>query len=83
VIVNLWRNRMPEPDGERVYLTNATVSDPWAVGDAYDDRSWIEKGLFRNSKQFWRLTRWFPQKTAAGVQSHLTFVVMLLAVATA
>jgi hypothetical protein len=74
---------MPEPDGERVYLTNATVSDPWAVGDAYDDRSWIEKGLFRNSKQFWRLTRWFPQKTAAGVQSHLTFVVMLLAVATA
>jgi len=83
VIVNLWRNRMPEPDGERVYLTNATVSDPWAVVDAYDDRSWIENGLFRNSKQFWRLTRWFPQKTEAGVQSHLTFVVMILAVATA
>ena len=83
VIVNLWRNRMPEPDGERVYLTNATVSDPWAVVDGYDDRSWIENGLFRNSKQFWRLTRWFPQKTEAGVQSHLTFVVMVLAVATA
>jgi len=83
VIVNLWRNRTPEPDGERVYLTNAAVSDPWAVVDGYDDRSWIENGLFRNSKQFWRLTRWFPQKTAAGVQSHLTFVVMVLAVATA
>jgi hypothetical protein len=83
VIVNLWRNRTPEPDGERVYLTNATVSDPWTVVDGYDDRSWIENGLFRNSKQFWRLTRWFPQKTEAGMHSHLTFVVMLLAVATA
>ena len=83
VIVNLWRNRAPEPDGERVYLTNAAVSDPWAVVDGYDDRSWIENGLFRNSKQFWRLTRWFPQKTEAGVHSHLTFVVMMVAVATA
>ena len=83
VIVNLWRNRAPEPDGERVYLTNAAVSDPWAVVDGYDDRSWIENGLFRNSKQFWRLTRWFPQKTEAGVHSHLTFGVMMVAVATA
>jgi hypothetical protein len=83
VIINLWRNRAPEPDGERVYLTNAAVSDPWTVVDGYDDRSWIENGLFRNSKQFWRLTRWFPQKTEAGVHSHLTFVVMVLAVATA
>ena len=72
-----------EPAGERVYLTNAAVSDPWAVVDGYDDRSWIENGLFRNSKQFWRLPRWFPQKTEAGVHSHLTFVVMVLAVATA
>ena len=39
--------------------------------------------MSRNSKQFWRLTRWFPQKTEAGVHSHLTFVVMVLAVATA
>jgi hypothetical protein len=83
VIVNLWRNRTPEPDGERVYLTNAAVRDPWMVVDGYDDRSWIENGLFRNSKQFWRLTRWFPQKTEAGIHSHLTFVVMMLAVATA
>jgi hypothetical protein len=83
IILNQWRNRTPEPDGERVYLTNAVVSDPWTVVDGYDDRSWIENGLFRNSKQLWRLTRWFPQKTEASVQSHLTFVVMVLAVATA
>ena len=83
VVVNMWRNRAADPEGGRVYVTNAPVADPWVVVDGYDDRSWIENGLFRNSKQFWRLTRWFPQKTEAGVQSHLTFVVMLLAVATA
>ena len=70
-------------DGGRVYLTNAAVTDPWTVVDGYDDRSWVENGLFRNSKQFWRLTRWFPQKTEAGVHSHLTFVAMMIAVATA
>jgi hypothetical protein len=83
VVVNMWRNRAADPESGRVYVTNAPVTDPWVVVDGYDDRSWIENGLFRTSKQFWKLTRWFPQKTEAGVQSHLTFVVMLLAVATA
>jgi len=84
VVVSLWRNQAPDPgDGPRVYLTNGPVDDPWLTVDAYDDRSWIENGLFRNSKQFWTLTRWFPKRTAAGVRSHLTFVVLLLAVATA
>jgi hypothetical protein len=53
------------------------------VAEGYDDCSWIENGLFRFSKQFWTLTRWFPKRTAAGVRCHLTFVVLLLAVATA
>jgi Transposase DDE domain len=83
VIVNLWRNRAPDADGGRVYLTNAAVTDPWTVVDGYDDRSWVENGLFRNSKQFWKLTRWFPQKTEAGVHSHLTFVAMMIAAAMA
>ena len=83
VIVNLWRNQRTNLDGERVYLTNARRHDPWTVVDGYDDRSWVENGLFRNSKQFWKLTRWFPQKTEAGVHSHLTFVAMMMAVATA
>ena len=84
VVVSLWRNQAPDPaDGPRVYLTNGAVDDPWLTVDGYDDRSWIENGLFRNSKQFWTLTRWFPQRTAAGVRSHLTFVVLLQAVATA
>ncbi len=84
VVVTLWRNQAPDPlDGPRVYLTNGAVDDPWLTVDGYDDRSWIENGLFRNSKQFWTLTRWFPKRTAEGVRSHLTFVVLLQAVATA
>jgi hypothetical protein len=82
-VVNQWRNRAADPDSGRVYGTNAPITDPWPVVDSYADRSWIENGLFRNSKQFWGLPRWFPQKTEAGVQSHLTFVVMMLAVAAA
>ena len=83
VVINLWRNSPPSPDGPRVYLTNGPVDDPWSVVDGYDDRSWIENGLFRNSKQFWTLTRWFPQRTAAGVHTHVTFVMLIVATATA
>ena len=82
VVVQQWHNDIPT-GGVRVYLTNLTVTNPWTVVDAYDDRSWIENGLFRQSKQFGRLTRWFPQKSAAGVRSHLVFVMLMFAVATA
>ena len=70
-------------DGPRIYLTNGPVDDPWSIVDLYDDRSWIENGLFRNSKQFFTLTRWFPKRSAAGVRSHLTFVMLMMATATA
>jgi len=82
VVVQQWHNEIPT-GGARVYLTNWSVTNPWLVVDAYDDRSWIENGLFRQSKQFWRLTRWFPQKNEAGVRSHLVFVMLMFAVTTA
>lgn len=82
VVVQQWHNETPA-GGARVYLTNLTVTNPWPVVDAYDDRSWIENGLFRQNKQFGRLTRWFPQKSEAGVRSHLVFVMLIFAVATA
>jgi hypothetical protein len=82
VVVQQWHNDLPA-GGARVYLTNLAVTNPWTVVDAYDDRSWIENGLFRQSKQFWRLTRWFPRKSEAGVRSHLVFVMLMFAVATA
>jgi hypothetical protein len=83
VVVILWRNKTPSKDGPRVYLTNGSVHSPWTIVDAYDDRSWVENGLFRNSKQFWRLSRWLPEKSGAGVRSHVTFVMLMVAVATA
>ncbi|MFN8454955.1 MAG: transposase [Anaerolineae bacterium] len=82
VVVQQWHNDRPA-GGVRVYLTNLNVTNPWLVVDAYDDRSWIENGLFRQNKQFGRLTRWFPQKSEAGVRSHLVFVMLIFAVATA
>lgn len=82
VVVQQWHNDLPA-GGARVYLTNLSVTNPWVVVDAYDDRSWIENGLFRQNKQFGRLTRWFPQKSEAGVRSHLVFVMLIFAVATA
>jgi len=84
IVIKEWRNTLPEADaGPWVLLTNGTVAEPWEPVNAYDDRSWIENGLFRNSKQFWTLMRWFPQKDLAGVRTHLTFVMLMLATATA
>jgi hypothetical protein len=82
VLVRMWCNHdlQAEP---RIYLTNRPIVDPWSIVDLYDDRSWIENGLFRNSKQFWQLTRFFPKRSQAGVYSHLTFVVLMVATATA
>jgi hypothetical protein len=45
VVVRRWNNRVPATDGT-VYLTNAPVSDPFAVFDTYDWRSVIENGIF-------------------------------------
>lgn len=77
VLVRLWRNH-EQQDGPRIYLTNGAVDDPWSIINLYDDRSSIENGLFRNSKQFFTLTRWFPKRSAAGVRSHLPFVMLML-----
>ncbi len=81
VLVRIWDNQVL--DNPRIFLTNQAVDNPWLIFDLYDDRSWIENGLFRNSKQFWHLARWFPQRNEAGVQTHLTFVMLITAVATA
>lgn len=67
IMIKLWQNTLPDPEtGPWVILTNGPVDAPWTPVDAYDDRSWIENGLFRTSKQFWTLTRWFPEKRRKG-----------------
>lgn len=84
--MRVWRNHdlQAEP---RIYLTNRPVVDPWSIVDLYAGalwaRSWIENGLFRNSKQFWHLSHYFPKRTEAGGRSHLTFVLLMVATATA
>jgi Transposase DDE domain len=81
VLVRIWNNVVLEQP--RIFLTNGSVAQPWLIVDLYDDRSWIENGLFRNTKQFWSLTRWFPKRDEAGVRTHLTFVLLMTATATA
>jgi hypothetical protein len=84
VVIKEWKNELPDPKtGSWVLLTNGPIDEPWTLVDAYDDRSWIENGLFRNAKQFWTLMRWFPKKTEAGVRTHTTFVMLMMATATA
>jgi hypothetical protein len=84
VVIKEWKNELPDPEtGPWALLTNGPVDEPWILVDAYDDRSWIENGLFRNAKQFWTLLRWFPEKTEAGVRAHITFVMLMMAAATA
>jgi hypothetical protein len=65
-----------------VILTNAPVDLPLKAYDAYDDRSTIENGLFREAKQGWFIER-PARNTQAGFRAHvyLTLITMALACA--
>lgn len=65
-----------------VILTNAPVDSPLTAYDAYDDRSTIENGLFREAKQGWFIER-PARNTAAAFRTHayLTLITMALACA--
>jgi len=81
VVVRRWNHRVPATGGT-VYLTNGAVSDPFVVFDAYDWRSVIENGIFKEGKYPWHLSR-FPKKTEAVVivPVHFTLLVMTLCTA--
>jgi hypothetical protein len=81
VVVHTWNNRT-DPDGGPVYLTNGAITDPFAVFDAYDWRSVIENGIFKEGKHPWHLTH-FPQKTAEAVVVHCFFTLVVMALCTA
>lgn len=81
VVVRTWENRLPKTAGT-VYLTNASVSDPFTVFDAYDWRSVIENGIFKEGKYPWQLLR-FPKRTEAAVIVHCHFTLLVMALATA
>lgn len=65
-----------------VILTNAPVDLPLTAYDAYDDRSTIENGLFREAKQGWFIER-PARNTASAFRAHayLTLITMALACA--
>ena len=81
VVVRKWENRLPKTEGT-VYLTNASVSDPFTVFDAYDWRSVIENGIFKEGKYPWQLLR-FPKRTEAAVVVHCHFTLLVMGLATA
>ncbi len=81
VVVRRWDNRVPKGGGT-VYLTDASVSDPFRIFDTYDWRSVIENGLFKEGKHPWHLLR-FPQRTAAAVVVHCHFTFLVMGLCTA
>jgi len=81
VVVRKWENRVPQTGGT-VYLPNGAVHDPFVVFDAYDWRSVIENGIFKEGNHPWYLLQ-FPKRTQAAVVVHcpLTWLVMGLTTA--
>jgi hypothetical protein len=82
VVVRKWNNRDYGPGGKTVFLTNAPVDKPLQPFDDYDDRSLIENGCIKESKQQWSLQH-PPQKTARAVRVHVLFTLLMFALATA
>ena len=81
VVVRSFDNRVPKTGGT-VYLTNASVSDPFTVFDTYDWRSVIENGIFKEGKHPWHLLR-FPKRTEAAVVVHCFFTLLVMGLCTA
>jgi hypothetical protein len=82
VVVRKWHSRDYGPGGKVVFLSNEAVDKPLRVFDAYDDRSLIENGCIKESKQAWNLKH-PPQKTERAVQVHVFFTLAMFALATA
>jgi hypothetical protein len=82
VVVRKWHGRDYGPGGKTVFLTNASVQQPLQPFDDYDDRSLIENCCIKESKQQWELGH-PPQKTARAVRVHVTFTLLMFALATA
>ncbi len=65
-----------------VILTNGSVKKPLTVYDGYDERSEIENGLFRESKQAWFIER-PARNTLNGFRAHVYLTLITMALTTA
>ena len=81
VVVRKWENREPKTGGT-VYLTNASVRDPFEVFDTYDWRSVIENGIFKEGKHPWHLLN-FPKRNEAAVVVHCYLTLLVMGLTTA
>jgi Transposase DDE domain len=82
VVVKSWDNKTPPLDKQVVLVTNGAVKDPFVAFDRYDDRSLMENGLFRDTKQNWHLEN-PPKKSRAGVFVQVYMVMAMKALTTA
>lgn len=81
-VIALWNSRRPKPDEEWVLLTTDPSRDPFAAFDAYDRRSEIENGCFREAKEKWFLES-SPKRSEAGMRVQAYFVFLSMALVTA
>jgi len=65
-----------------IILTNGSVKKPLKAYDGYDERSEIENGLFRESKQAWFIQR-PARNTADGFRAHVYLTLITMALTTA
>jgi hypothetical protein len=81
-VVRQWHTRAYGPAGKTVFLTNASVAQPWRPFDDADERSLIEHCCIKESTQQWSLQH-PPQKTARAVRVHVMVTLLMFALATA
>ena len=81
-VVRKWNGKDVGPGGKPVFLTNASVQQPWEPCDDDDARSLIENGGIKERKPPWSL-RHPPQKTARAIRVHVVFPLLLFGLATA
>jgi hypothetical protein len=81
VLHDPYKENNPQSD-TLVILTNASVDVPLNAYDAYDDRSTIENGLFREAKQGWFIER-PARNTASAFCAHVYLTIITMALTTA
>lgn len=82
VVVRTWHGRDDGPGGNTVFLTKASVPQPWQPCEDDDDRSLMEHCCSKEAKQPWDLQH-PPQKTARAVRVHVPLTLLMFALATA
>jgi hypothetical protein len=81
-VVRTWHHRDDGPAGTTVFLTHASVAQPWRPFDDDDERRLIEHCGIKERTQQWSLKH-PPQNTARAVRVHVMCTWLMFAVATA